>query len=46
MSEFRELTAAIPHGRFVEMRTGHYAAIESPELVGPLVKEFLAELHQ
>jgi 3-oxoadipate enol-lactonase len=46
MAEFRELTAAIPNGRFVEMSTGHYAAEESPEQVGPLVQQFLAGLNR
>ncbi|MFT3907573.1 MAG: alpha/beta hydrolase [Steroidobacteraceae bacterium] len=44
MSEYREIAAAMPQGRFVELKTGHYPAVESPELVGPLVSNFLQEL--
>ncbi len=44
MNEFREMAAAIPGARFVEMKTGHYAAIQSPELSGPTILEFMKEL--
>ena len=44
MSQFEEMAASIPNARFEPMATGHYAAVESPELVGPLAQKFLAEL--
>jgi len=40
----RELSDAIPHSRLVELETGHYAGVQSPELVTPLVQNFLQEL--
>jgi 3-oxoadipate enol-lactonase len=42
-SSFKELADAIPNGQFKVIETGHFAAIESPELVLPVVKEFLAQ---
>lgn len=44
MEGYRKLAAAIPNATFVEMRTGHFASIESPELVGPLVTGFLEKV--
>ena len=44
MAGYRELTALIPNAEFVELRTGHFASIQSPELVGPLVQSFLVKL--
>lgn len=46
LESFRELAAGIPGVRFVELETGHYASAQSPELAGPLVQEFLAELNR
>jgi len=40
---FKELADAIPHGRFEVLQTGHFAAIESPELVMPVLTKFLKE---
>jgi 3-oxoadipate enol-lactonase len=42
-SSFKELADATPKGQFKVIDTGHFAAIESPELVLPVVKEFLAQ---
>lgn len=44
MNEFREMAATIPNARFVEMETGHYAAIQSPQLSAPTLLEFMKEL--
>lgn len=44
VSVVREMANAIPNARFVELDTGHYAGVQSPELVEPLVRQFLAEL--
>ncbi len=44
MDGYRKLAAAIPNASFVEMKTGHFASIESPELTGPLVADFLNKL--
>jgi 3-oxoadipate enol-lactonase len=46
LESFRELTAAIPGARLVEIESGHFASIQSPEIVGPLVQNFLAELNR
>ena len=40
---FKELADAIPGARFEVLETGHFAAIESPELVLPLLKSFLKD---
>lgn len=40
---FKELADAIPGSRFEVLETGHYAPIESPELVTPVLTKFLKE---
>jgi 3-oxoadipate enol-lactonase len=42
-ASFKELADAIPKGQFQVIETGHFAAIESPELVTPVIKQFLAQ---
>jgi 3-oxoadipate enol-lactonase len=37
----RAVAAAIPGARYVELRTGHYAALESPELLLPVLRDFI-----
>lgn len=44
IEEFRELAQALPRGRFEVLATSHFAPIQSPELVGPLLLKFLAEV--
>ena len=41
VSSFKELADAIPHGEFTVLDTGHFAAMESPELVIPVLERFL-----
>jgi len=41
VASFKELADAIPHSEFVVIDTGHFAAIESPELVTPVLRQFL-----
>jgi 3-oxoadipate enol-lactonase len=38
----RAIARAIPNGRFLSLRTGHFMAIQSPELLLPAIEEFLA----
>jgi 3-oxoadipate enol-lactonase len=40
---FKELADAIPGARFEVLETGHFAPMESPELVLPLLKSFLKD---
>jgi len=42
-ASFKELADAIPGARFEVLETGHFASIESPELVLPLLKSFLKD---
>jgi 3-oxoadipate enol-lactonase len=44
VASFKELADAIPHSEFVVIDTGHFAAMESPELVIPVLKQFLDKL--
>jgi 3-oxoadipate enol-lactonase len=44
VSSFKELADAIPHGEFTVIDTGHFAAMESPELLVPVLKQFLDKL--
>jgi 3-oxoadipate enol-lactonase len=46
VDDFRELAKAIPRGQLVVLETGHFASAESPEMVRPVVTEFLAKLVQ
>jgi 3-oxoadipate enol-lactonase len=41
VSSFKELADAIPHGEFTVIDTGHFAAMESPELLIPVLEQFL-----
>jgi hypothetical protein len=41
---FLELAQALPHGQLVVLETGHFASAESPEMVRPVVTQFLAKL--
>jgi 3-oxoadipate enol-lactonase len=41
VSSFKELADAIPHGEFTVIDTGHFAAMESPELLVPVLEHFL-----
>jgi 3-oxoadipate enol-lactonase len=41
VSSFKQLADSIPHGEFTVIDTGHFAAIESPELVTPVLEQFL-----
>lgn len=38
------IAAVIPGARFQALQTGHLAALESPELVGPLLRDFVRAL--
>lgn len=42
--DWKEIAGAIPQARLEMIDSGHHAAFESPELVGPLLKSFI-ELH-
>lgn len=42
-ASFKELADAIPGARFEVLETGHFASLESPELVLPLLKSFLKD---
>lgn len=42
--QLKALSQLIPGGKFEEINTGHFAAYESPELVGPTVSRFLASV--
>jgi 3-oxoadipate enol-lactonase len=44
VSSFKELADAMPKGRFVVLQTGHFASLESPELVAPVLTEFLQQV--
>jgi 3-oxoadipate enol-lactonase len=43
VASFKELADAIPHGRLTVLQTGHFASMESPEMVVPLIRDFLKE---
>jgi 3-oxoadipate enol-lactonase len=44
VDSLRELAAAIPQGRLAVVESGHLASLESPELVQPLLLEFIRSL--
>jgi len=44
VASFKELADALPKGRFVVLQTGHFASFESPEMVAPVLKQFLADV--
>lgn len=44
VEEFRELAQAMPRGSFEVLDTSHFAPIQSPELVGPLLLKFLTKV--
>lgn len=41
VASFKELADALPHGEFVVLQTGHFASLESPEMVIPVLDGFL-----
>ena len=41
VASFKELADALPKGQFVVLQTGHFASLESPELVAPVLLQFL-----
>jgi 3-oxoadipate enol-lactonase len=43
--ECAELAARIAGGRFVEVDSGHFVAVQTPELFAPLLREFIQECH-
>jgi 3-oxoadipate enol-lactonase len=42
-ASFKELSDAIPRGRIVPVETGHFATIAAPELVIPILNDFLTK---
>jgi 3-oxoadipate enol-lactonase len=44
VASFKELADAVPKGKTVVVETGHFAAIESPELIIPVIQNFLKEV--
>lgn len=44
VASFKELADAVPKGKLEVIETGHFAAIESPELVSPLLLKFLKQV--
>jgi pimeloyl-ACP methyl ester carboxylesterase len=44
VASFKELADAMPKGRFVVLQTGHFASLESPELVAPVLQQFLTDV--
>lgn len=44
VASFKELADALPKGRFEVLQTGHFAALESPEMVIPVLKKFLQDV--
>jgi len=44
VADFKELADSIPHGRLEVLETGHFAPIESPEMVSPILTKFLKEV--
>ncbi len=43
VASFKELADAIPNSQFTVLETGHFAAMESPELVTPVLQRFLQQ---
>jgi 3-oxoadipate enol-lactonase len=37
----QEVANAIPGARYVEVRTGHYMAVQTPDLISDCIDEFL-----
>jgi len=46
VAELKEIAAAIPQGRLEVLETGHLAALESPELVAPLLLKFFKQVER
>ncbi len=44
MEMMQGIAKAIPNGTFVEVKTGHYAPWESPELIGPVLLDYLKKV--
>jgi len=43
-AQLKALSQMIPGGRFEQIDSGHFSPYESPELVGPLLRRFLASV--
>ena len=43
VASFKELADALPKGEFVVLQTGHFASLESPEMVIPVIQKFLGD---
>jgi 3-oxoadipate enol-lactonase len=37
----QEIAKAIPGARYVEVRTGHYMAVQTPDLIANCIDDFL-----
>lgn len=44
VASFKELADALPKGQFVVLQTGHFASLESPEMVAPVLTGFLKQV--
>lgn len=44
VASFKELADALPQGRFEVLQTGHFASLESPEMVAPVLTKFLQDV--
>lgn len=44
VASFKELADAMPKGQFVVLQTGHFAPLESPDMVIPVLKDFLKQV--
>lgn len=44
VASFKELADALPNGRFVVLQTGHYASLETPAMVAPVLTQFLKDV--
>jgi 3-oxoadipate enol-lactonase len=46
LAEYQQLVAAIPNAELREIQSGHYAAVQSPELVGEIAQQFLVRFER
>lgn len=44
VASFKELADALPKGQFVVLQTGHFASLESPQMVAPVLTKFLQDV--
>ncbi|MGC3980476.1 MAG: alpha/beta fold hydrolase [Steroidobacteraceae bacterium] len=44
VESFKELSDAMPKGQFVVLQTGHFASLESPAMVAPVLTKFLKDV--